>query len=238
MKKNSFIILTILIAVFILSNCSNQKIVAKNTAIEVATNPIDGNIVKHDCNSFASAYPVKMNVLYIGVDNPIFVSSSGILSRDLRVKITNGTIAGSEGHYVVRVDKLGDAYIYVGDASGQIYNNFQFRVKRIPDPVAVVAKMSGGIVTANEFRDQKGLAIALRNFDFDAKFSVVSYDIVYVPYKQDKKISKVNGSEFNFQALDYVKSAMPGDVYLFENIIVKALDEESRSIPGINFRII
>jgi hypothetical protein len=82
------------------------------------------------------------------------------------------------------------------------------------------------------------LAIALRNFDFDAKFSVVSYDIVYVPYKQDKKISKVNGSEFNFQALDYVKSAMPGDVYLFENIIVKALDEESRSIPGINFRII
>jgi hypothetical protein len=57
---------------------------------------------------------------------------------------------------VVRVDKLGDAYIYVGDASGQIYNNFQFRVKRIPDPVAVVAKMSGGIVTANEFRDQKG----------------------------------------------------------------------------------
>jgi hypothetical protein len=64
MKKNSFIILTILIAVFILSNCSNQKIVAKNTAIEVATNPI-GNIVKHDCNSFASAYPVKMNVLYI-----------------------------------------------------------------------------------------------------------------------------------------------------------------------------
>jgi gliding motility-associated protein GldM len=186
---------------------------------------------------FANVSPTKMNVFYIGVDNPVSASASGVLSKDLRVSMSNGTISGSGGNYIVRVTEQGEANVSVKDATGQSYGNFPFRVKRIPDPVAEVARMSGGNVTAGEFRVQKGLAAVLHNFDFEAKFTVVSYDMVYIPQRQDLAISKASGSSFNETMQGYVNKAKPGDVFAFENIRVRAPDGQTRSIPGINFRI-
>ena len=45
----------------------------------------------------------KMNVFYIGVDNPISVAVPGIASDKLRVTVNNGTITGSNGKYIVKV---------------------------------------------------------------------------------------------------------------------------------------
>ncbi|MEZ5001848.1 MAG: gliding motility protein GldM [Chitinophagales bacterium] len=186
---------------------------------------------------FANVTPTKMNVFYIGVDNPVTASAAGVLARDLRVNMSEGTLTGSGGNYNVRVTKQGTSTITVADASGTRYGNFEFRVKRIPDPVAQVARKSGGNISAGEFQVQKGLAAVLENFDFDAKFDVVSYDLVYIPKRQDLALAKANGATFTGQMAGYIQKAKPGDVYAFENITVRGPDGQTRGIPGINFRI-
>ena len=186
---------------------------------------------------FANVTPTKMNVFYIGVDNPISASAAGVLAKDLRVNMSGGTITGSGGNYNVRVTNQGTSNVTVSDASGTKYGNFEFRVKRIPDPVAQVARKSGGNISAGEFQVQKGLAAVLENFDFDAKFDVVSYDLVYIPKRQDLALAKASGASFTGQMAGYIQKAKPGDVYAFENITVRGPDGQTRGIPGINFRI-
>ena len=53
----------------------------------------------------------KMNVLYIGVDNPIDIAVAGKKSNELEVKIDNGIIIGSNGKFIAKPVKVGKAVI-------------------------------------------------------------------------------------------------------------------------------
>ncbi len=64
-------------------------------------------------NVVTAVAPVKMNVLYLGVDNPMSIAASGYAASDLDVSIDNGTITGSNGSYTVRPDHPGSATIYI-----------------------------------------------------------------------------------------------------------------------------
>ncbi|MCP4122560.1 MAG: gliding motility protein GldM [Bacteroidetes bacterium] len=185
---------------------------------------------------FAVVSPSKMNVFYIGVDNPVEVSAAGASAGDLRVSMSGGDISGSGGNYNVRVTKQGKASVNV-TAAGENYGNFEFRVKRIPDPVAKVAGKAGGNIQAGELKVQKGIAAVLEGFDFDAKFNVVSYDLVYAAKRQDLAVARGNGASFNAQMKGYLGKAKPGDLYYFENVKVRGPDGQTRPIPGITFRV-
>ena len=44
----------------------------------------------------------NMNILYLGLDNPISIAACGITNDKLNVSITNGTITGSNGRYIAK----------------------------------------------------------------------------------------------------------------------------------------
>ncbi len=150
--------------------------------------------------------------------------------------MSNGNISGSGGNYNVRVSKQGEAVITVA-ADGKTYGTFPFRVKRIPDPVAKVAGKAGGNIKAGELRVQRGVQADLENFDFDAKFTVISFDMVFAARRQDLAISKGNGPAFNDVMKGYMNRAKPGDLLYLENVRVKGPDGQARSIPGITFKV-
>ena len=50
----------------------------------------------------------KMNVLYVGVDNPVKIAVSGYESSEIEVVITNGIILGENGDYIIRPKKPGN----------------------------------------------------------------------------------------------------------------------------------
>ncbi len=178
-----------------------------------------------------------MNVFYIGVDNPVAVSAAGVLAKDIRANMSGGTMTGGGGNYVVRVTQQGTAKVTVKDATGKTHGSFDFRVKRIPDPVAKVANKAGGNITAGELKVQKGIAAVLEGFDFDAKFRVVSFDMVYAARRADLAIARGNGPAFNGQMSGYLGRVKPGDLVYFENIKVRGPDGQTRPIPGITFRV-
>lgn len=107
----------------------------------------------------------KMNVLYIGVDNPLTIAVPNIPSDQLIVMIDNGSISGSNGRYIAHVTQSGTATIRVATVQNDrkvMLSEQVFRVKFMPDPV------NGKIPT-----------------DFDAKYQMDSTS--YLKMEQDYK---------------------------------------------------
>lgn len=186
---------------------------------------------------FATVSPTKMNVFYIGVDNPVQVSAAGVANSKLQVSIDQGTISGSGGQYTVRVTTQSTANNVNVSANGKNYGKFPFRVKMIPNPQAECANLPGGRVNAGVWKAQTGVIAKLYNFDFDAKFEVLSFNMFYQPKLQDPGIASTTGPYFSAAQKAFIAKAKPGDIYYIEEIKVKGPDGNSRKIPGIAFKI-
>jgi gliding motility-associated protein GldM len=183
----------------------------------------------------------KMNVFYIGVDNPISVSAAGVSSNDLKVSGDGVTLANKGGgHFIVTATTpRNDAKITVS-APG-VSQTFIYRVKRIPDPVPRLGgnpKNKGGAMGNGEFKAQGGISAILENFDFDAKCDVVGFEVTYLPKRQDPISRQNGGARWNSEAQDLINKAKPGDSYFFDDIKCKCPgDAAPRNIGSLAFKI-
>jgi gliding motility-associated protein GldM len=181
----------------------------------------------------------KMNVFYIGVDNPVAVSAAGISSNELKVSISGG--GGSikkvgSANYMVNVTQPGDCKINV--SGGGLRDSKPFRVKRIPDPVARLSKKSGGAMGNGEFKAQGGVGAFLDNFDFDATCKIQGFNLVYVASRQDP-VEVVNaGARYNAAAQRLVRKAKPGDIFYYDDVKARCPgDKVGRPINSMVFKI-
>ncbi|HSN59970.1 MAG TPA: hypothetical protein VLR49_03480, partial [Ferruginibacter sp.] len=184
----------------------------------------------------------KMNVFYIGVDNPVTIGSPTGWDKTT-VSMSGGTISGTGSKRNVRVSAIGNATITVSpDGKPSTYS---FRVKKIPDPVFKVG--SGKIrMTSVEFKNQQFCRAELENFDFDLKFNIVSATVYFsganfpnvvsaTVYFSGANFPNVVTASINGNSLAGLQSFMqrcgPGSVISFDNIKVSGPDG-TRSIDG------
>jgi gliding motility-associated protein GldM len=176
----------------------------------------------------------KMNVFYIGVPNPITISS-GTGWDKTTVSMTGGTITGSGSNRVVTVSAIGTATITV-NADGHP-SKFDFRVKRIPDPIIKVGASSGGRMPAAAFRVQQFVAAVLENFDFQAEYKVTAATI-YFNNPGDRNVKQANLSSGSLApAKAFMDALVPGSTVIFDNIRVVGPDGQARTIqnpPGFS----
>jgi gliding motility-associated protein GldM len=183
----------------------------------------------------------KMNVFYIGVDNPISVSAAGVSSNEVKVSGSGAGISVSSnggGKYTVRVTTPGEATLTV--AGGGASQTFNYRVKRIPDPVPLLgAKHPSKSMANGEFKAQGGIAAVLQNFDFDVRCDVVGFEATYLKKRQDPSPPIANGgAKWNDRVQGFVSQAAPGDAYFFEEIKVRCPgDSQPRNLGGLSFKI-
>lgn len=182
----------------------------------------------------------KMNVFYIGVDNPVEISAAGVPSNQIKVGMNGG--GGSikrngDGTYNVRVSSpTNDAKVTV-NAPGMNASK-TFRVKRIPDPVAKLSKSRGGTMSQGEFKAQPGVLPVLENFDFEARCQVKGFRVVRVAPRQDAEIAVNGGGKFTGNAGSLIRKASPGDRYFFEDIKASCPgDKAPRDIGSMTFNI-
>jgi gliding motility-associated protein GldM len=189
----------------------------------------------------AAVSPTKMNVFYIGVDNPVSISAGGVAPENLSPSITGGgTISGSKGTYNVRVNTPGEATINLNAKFGNDNKSmgaFKFRVKRVPDPVPKFAGKTGSAtITKSDLNTVMGVVADLENFDFDLKFTVISFDITAtIKGFENQKSSNSNRITDDQRAL--LKSVTPGAKVYVENIKVKGEDGSTRTLPPINLKV-
>lgn len=184
--------------------------------------------------SGASIFLTKMNVMYVGVDNPFTVSSGSGKFENLKVSFTAGAVSGSGAERIIKPTATGPATLTL-TVDGKNYP-FPIRCKNLPDPVPYVGQWSGGKVSAAQFRVMGGLRAALKDSDFDAPFQVVSYVMAgngagFSQYTQ----TSVTGAQWGTNSI--ISQCKVGSTVFFDDIIVRGPDGKPRKLSSIAFQL-
>jgi hypothetical protein len=142
--------------------------------LEPACEHAQNNINK---KKVAAIEPTKMNVLYLGVDNPMTIAVSGYRTKDLRVELDSmGTISGENGFYTIRPLHPGILKVFVY-AKKEIVAEKHFRVKILPDPAVKFAGKTGGDISLEELLKTEKIEVVMENFDFDVDFKILEFTL-------------------------------------------------------------
>ncbi len=183
----------------------------------------------------------KVRVLYIGLENELAIMADCIADGEIKVTTDNGKIARSEtGRYTANPEKPGMATVFV-EVNGQKYE-YAFSVKNVPDPVAKVGRLSGGRMSADEFKLQNELYADLENFVFEGiEFKVKGYTFYATDsaaFKQNPGIRMVYRAGGSFEPInDLLAKCNPGTTVVFDEIVVVSADQTTRKLPAIAFSL-
>lgn len=173
----------------------------------------------------------KLNVLFIGVDNPFTVSGSGDVDR-LQVSASGGgaVISGGGASRTIRVNQETDeCYITVTTPDGK-KTPVKFRVRSIPDPTPIVG---GGDpnMRASEFVSQPGVRAFVPNFFYETQFSVTSFHIVGdgEGFGEGAEEAYNTGATWN-EARKIVNKIRPGSFITIDEIRAVGPDGRSRKL--------
>lgn len=188
--------------------------------------------------------PTKMNVFYIGVANPVAISVSGVPDDKVSASISSGSIVKTGKEYVVKVKKTGKVYIDAiadfGNGSKKNMGRKEFRVKRVPDPVAVIGNnpknRQGGVMAKNMLLAQSGVKADLPNFDFNLKFRVTGFSVsaTIKGYEED---ASSRGAGFTSQQKQIIRKVTSGRKVYIENIKAAGPDGSIRTLGTIAFKL-
>lgn len=180
----------------------------------------------------------KMNLFYIGIDNPITVAMAGIPAEKVKVSCEDAEIENlGNGHYNVRIKTVGKKIIKV-EADGIAPKEIEYRVKRIPDPKSMIGFLSGGKVSIGYFEHQKKVTAQLTGWPFEEKCVVQDF-IMTIQSKGLEPVEIFNeGEYFNAASLSLMEVIKSGDVVYFDNIKCKCPgDPASRKINAMVFKM-
>lgn len=184
----------------------------------------------------------KMNVLYIGLQNPISISAAGVPAEQVSASITGGNMTKrGSGEYIVTVSQPGKAVINVVaniDGKTKSLGQKEFRVKRVPDPVLKVGVNKGGSMKAADFKVQGGLRADLEDFEFEGvKYEVIGYRVGISAKGKEYQEGDATSAYFPGSVTASIRALRPGDEVYFENVKVKGPDNVVRSMPSTIFKL-
>jgi len=185
--------------------------------------------------------PEKMNVLYIGVQNPLSVSAPGVSLDDINVTLSGGgslSKTSNKGHYEAKVSTPGTVKVTITGVVEKgkpaiTLGTSEFRVKRIPDPIAQFAGKNSGSTSAVNLRSQNTVFAHLDNFEFEAKFTVTHFSLFIQKPRQDVQIFKTSGANLSAEMQKAMAGIGPGTKVFFDDITAVGPDGSARPIPGI-----
>lgn len=188
--------------------------------------------------------PTKMNVFYAGVDNPVEVSVPGVSDNDIRPALSGGSMSGSKGKYVVRVDESQagkEVNVSVSatmpDGTKKSLPPQKFRIKRIPNAVTYVAGKTGD---ASMSKAQVGVLTKVEahmdNFDFDLNVQVVSYDVT-VGLNGLFQTTTNSGDRFTGSVMEMMKKVPRGGLILIQNVKARYPNGTVRVLQGMTIKV-
>ncbi len=157
----------------------------------------DADYFVGESNVIVSATAV--NVMYIGIDNPIDVSVPGVSPDKIKVRVVNGSVTTEKvknakgenfkGNWAVKPNAVGQnvQVIVTADIDGKPfqYPPYDFRVKPLPKPIAVFGGKSTGTIPRATAAAQQGVFAIMPDFDFDLSYTVTGFSVLYSDNRGD-----------------------------------------------------
>jgi len=178
----------------------------------------------------------KMNVLYIGVDNPLTITA-GVGAEKIRASFTGGSINRVQGaKWVAKPTSPGEHNVVV-DIEGK-KTPIKFRVKYLPNPGGFVGTSKGGSIASATFKAMGGVIAKYEETDFEAAWRVVSYTIGAIGGSIPNYIEATNeGNRWSGNAANIISRAGPGTNVFFDKVIVIGPDGRRRELPPMVFNL-
>jgi len=175
----------------------------------------------------ASISATKMNMLYIGVDNPISIAVPGVNPRDITASMSAGSLAKSGGNYVAKMRKPGNATISVSaklsDGSSRNVGKMVYRVRKLPKPEARLGTYeSGRVVPKPALQAVGALNVGMGpEFAFEGlKFRITGFQFIYVPRRGDAAAYSAKGPRLSGAMRGAIAKARKGDKIIIDRIRV------------------
>jgi len=188
--------------------------------------------------------PTKMNVFYRNIANPIDVSVPGIAKENLRIEMTNGRITSAEGQMMVYPTDLDEqgrrttVSVFARLSGGErLMGTMNFRVKKVPDPVAKIANLSGGNIKKEDLMLEDGMMAVLEDFDFELRFTVTQFDVSLTGAGGYVNTWKAAGNRFTADQKAQFRNLAVGSIVYFDNIKARGDDGTDRTLDPISFKI-
>jgi len=168
----------------------------------------------------------KMNVFYAGIENPITASAS-VSADKTSISLSGGTYTKTgPGKYNISVpENLVGRMVTVSvlaDVSGkqQSMGSYEFRVKRVPDPVALLGnKSKGGRISKAELLANPFILADMGvDFVYDLRWTVSSYNVTFVIKGIEDAPLTCTSNQFSETIKNKINTCSPGTVIFFENI--------------------
>jgi len=183
---------------------------------------VDGQGTSQD----AVVAATNMNVLYLGIANPVEVAVPGVLSDNVTVTLSNGTIKKVSNGWEVFPANTGES-VFTISVNGIKVADKTFRVKTIPYPVAVFAGKNVGNVSKTEVLKVEALEAILPDFAWDINFKINSFSLLMSDESGDRmEFAKDNRITERMKSL--LTSLQRGQTIAFKDI--KATGPDGRTI--------
>jgi hypothetical protein len=183
----------------------------------------------------------KMNVVYIGVDNPLTIVAEGYKCDQLEVSCESGTIRKTENcEYNIAPVREGAIEIEVKARTSSGVKQIgtkKFRVKLIPSPTARIAGRSSGLILAAIFKVQLGVSTFIDGFDFESRFRVARFKVEF--FREQKLLYScvTAGPYFDKPTRDQMNKLKPGDHVSVTDIKAVGPDARERTLNNIELTL-
>jgi gliding motility-associated protein GldM len=186
--------------------------------------------------------PLKMAVLYIGVDNPVEIAISDVPMKYITATVDSGEIENNgAGQFVIRINNdINVTKVNVYETYNGISTKIgerMFRVKKVPDPVATIASTTGGNVLRSMLAASGGLIPVMKDFDFELFFTITSFTMS-INVKGDLIEKSATGNKLTAEMIFLINQAQKGSKIYFEDIKAVGPDGKIRTLSPVNLKVI
>jgi gliding motility-associated protein GldM len=201
-------------------------ITTKRSNGEVLTYPFSGSYTALKPLAVISA--TKMNMVYIGLDNPISVSVPGYSANDISVSCTAGGKLSPDkqkGNFLLKVDGTNreitiTASVKDKDNHVKKMGDQKYRVRQVPKPTPMLGAIKESRdVSVAELKTAAFVYANLENFAFEGiSFTPTKYTIVFQPKRGDAVVKYANGNAIGGDIKALFNNAKSGDRIILGNI--------------------
>ena len=157
--------------------------------------------------------------------------------------MTNGKITRSGGDYIIEPAELDEqgrktkVTVYA-DINGErrLIGSTNWRVKKVPDPVAQVNGQTGGDIRKEVMAIQDGVLAVLVDFDFEFKYTVTQFTLETSSGGYTNRIVS-RSNRFTPEQKEALKRVSLNSIVYIGEIKAVGDDGTTRDLPPISFKI-
>ena len=189
--------------------------------------------------------PVQMNVFYRGLDNPVEISVPGVPQSSVEASCSGCQTftKGEKGTWNVKPGTDTKATISVSatiNGEKKSIGTKEFRVKRIPDPVASFGgkKSTDSTIPQGDASVASGVRADMENFDFNVTVKVKSFKLSIVGGSGNLKEYPSSSNRMSEDGIQAIKKAKKGEKIFIEDVMVDMPDGQTRKLSPISLKIV